>query len=398
MIYIYRPLYILAKFLILIFRFLLPDHLKNWLDRRNVDFNLMVPLKAKSIWFHASSGEVEYVKNIITEIKKSNPNQKIALTYSSPSIEKLLTNIKDQLDVVIPLPWDQPQAIKQLITMINPATLVFAKTDFWPELLHQAHAAKIRCGVVSFSLNMKVAPSFLQRWVFKNLSFIFVSDHSTQERLRFCKITSVVASDTRFDQVFFRLQQPSKFNYSFKKPVFTFGSTWPQDDAVLLEVAPSLIKQGLQIAWCPHDAGSENIHSLKEKLANFNHRLYSSLTTVPDIDNDILIIDQVGVLADIYRQSEFAFIGGSFKEKIHSVMEALCAGNIVFFGPYYQNNSEAIEFLGLNLAFQFNSASQFLEQFQSLTPNSKTEKQLKINELAQSKKGSSKKIAEYLLT
>jgi 3-deoxy-D-manno-octulosonic-acid transferase len=37
-----------------------------------------------------------------------------------------------------------------------------------------------------------------------------------------------------------------------------------------------------------------------------------------------------------------AFIGGSFKKQVHSVMEALAAGLPVMVGPFHKNNREAL--------------------------------------------------------
>lgn len=398
MIYFYRTLYAIIRILVVTFKIFWPASFKHWIQRRQIDLEALVPLSSKSIWFHASSGEVEYVKNIITEIKLNQPQQKIVLTYSSPSIEKLLHNIKDHLDLIIPLPWDQPQATQKLLEIINPKTLVFAKTDFWPELLFQARKSQVRCGVVSFALNLKHAPTFAQKWGLQNMQFIFVSDEVTKERLKKVGLDSVVAADTRYDQVFFRLNLPSRFNFSFLKPVMTFGSTWPEDDKILLKALPGLLEMGLQIVWCPHDVSSASINILKEKLKGQNFSVFSDLMGSAPISSDLLIIDQVGLLADIYRLSEMAFIGGSFKDKVHSVMEALCSGNIVFFGPCFQNNSEAIEFSGLNLAFSFTTAEQLLQKVHSLSQKSRFEMQEILRSLTSRKKGSSKKIAEYLLT
>jgi 3-deoxy-D-manno-octulosonic-acid transferase len=229
------------------------------------------------------------------------------------------------------------------------------------------------------------------------MKFIYTSNAATTELLH--KSNVVTLSDTRFDQVFYRLEQPTRFNLCIEKPLFVFASTWPQDDKILSLAVDRIIEFGFQIAWCPHDVDQESIDHLRTKLKNKNFGLYSDLQNhQQNFSQDILIIDQIGLLADIYRKSEMAFIGGSFKRKIHSVMEALCAGNIVFFGPFYQNNSEAVEFLTLNLAFQINSEQQFLEVIQRLSQTQRNEMRLRILNLSQRKKGASKKIAEYLLT
>ena len=58
----------------------------------------------------------------------------------------------------------------------------------------------------------------------------------------------------------------------------------------------------------------------------------------------VLIIDQIGILADLYKWADWALIGGSFKGKVHSVMEALSQGCYTFVGPFHGNNREALEF------------------------------------------------------
>lgn len=400
MILFYRIIYLAARTLMTFLQFVLPEHLKNWILLRNralSKMNRQQQSDEKSIWFHAASGEIEYVKNIIVEIKKTKRQQKIVVTYSSPSAEKLLGNIKDFVDVIIPLPWDQPKAIAQLIHVINPRSLVFAKTDFWPELIQQTKNRNIPIGVVAVAINTKSKPGIFQNWALKKMNFIFTSNAATTELLKSFNVTT--SSDTRFDQVFFRLNQPSKFNLSFEKPLIVFGSTWPEDDVVLIHTVDRFIQQGYQLVWCPHDVHASSVNALKKKLQNKNFAVYSEVQDkTKKISQDILMIDQVGLLADIYRRSEIAFIGGSFKGKIHSVMEALCPENLVFFGPHFENNSEAIEFLNLGLAFQINSAEHFLQQIQMLTPARKTEIKQKLHKLCSNKKGPSKKIADYLLT
>jgi 3-deoxy-D-manno-octulosonic-acid transferase len=58
----------------------------------------------------------------------------------------------------------------------------------------------------------------------------------------------------------------------------------------------------------------------------------------------VLLVDQVGWLAELYAWGDMAFVGGSFRKTVHSVMEALGAGLKTFVGPLHTNNREAIEF------------------------------------------------------
>lgn len=45
-----------------------------------------------------------------------------------------------------------------------------------------------------------------------------------------------------------------------------------------------------------------------------------------------------------------AFVGGSFRKTVHSVMEPLAAGCVCFFGPLHVNNREAIDFQSEQIA------------------------------------------------
>src|SRR5690606_3292113 len=80
------------------------------------------------------------------------------------------------------------------------------------------------------------------------------------------------------------------------------------------------------------------------------YALYSSATKWQD--EDVLLIDQVGILAEIYTWGNLAFVGGSFRTQVHSVMEPLAASLPVIVGPHHHNNREALTFKNQNLGGQ----------------------------------------------
>jgi 3-deoxy-D-manno-octulosonic-acid transferase len=61
-------------------------------------------------------------------------------------------------------------------------------------------------------------------------------------------------------------------------------------------------------------------------------------------DQQIMLVDEIGRLQELYLWGHCAFVGGSFKDKVHSVMEPLAAGCPVVIGPYHLNNREALHF------------------------------------------------------
>jgi 3-deoxy-D-manno-octulosonic-acid transferase len=144
--------------------------------------------------------------------------------------------------------------------------------------------------------------------------------------------------DTRYDQVRFRLDHPKSLPEKFiprrDRPVLIAGSTWPEDEAVLLPAFQALLQENkLRLVLVPHEPTPEHVRDLRGQLEKL------------ELNSDqVLLVDEVGWLAEIYAYGDIAFIGGSFRKTVHSVMEALGAGLMTFVGPKHLNNREAIEF------------------------------------------------------
>ena len=77
-----------------------------------------------------------------------------------------------------------------------------------------------------------------------------------------------------------------------------------------------------------------------KKLFGNEALLYSEIDLKKPIPK-VLIVDQIGILADLYNYSDIAFIGGGFSGKLHNILEAAAKGNFLLFGPNIDNYPEA---------------------------------------------------------
>ena len=349
MIYFYRALYIWLKKILVVLKPLLPRKLQLWIDLRNQKIEKSHSF-INTYWFHASSGEIEYCKSVIRLLKEQKPESQIVVTYSSPSAEKLFHNIRSYVDQFIPLCWDQPIYLQELIHYLSPKILIFSRTDLWPELITEAHKQNIKMGVIAFNPRFNFLRNILYKILLPKFNFISCTDENVKKQLQSiydCNNVSV-GGDTRFDQIFYRISQEPKLKVITDFKVFICGSTWHQDENVLLKSFAELIKNNFKIILSPHEVEHDNILRLEKEL----HRLSLSnqkLSNITDLQNiqftkDVFIIDKIGYLADAYRRADIAFVGGSFKDKIHSVMEPLCCGLPVITGPYYKNSPEAVKY------------------------------------------------------
>ena len=371
--FIYRILAILARLI----NPVLSPSFRTWVKTRN---ELQTVLSSytntdqhrKRILFHASSGEIEYVKSLIRELGDSK-NYKIFVTYSSPSAEKLFTNIKDSVELFIPLGWDTTSDNLTLLKTIKPDFVIFSRTDFWPNLIQQINTLNIPFGAVSMYPRWNALSQFWMKFNLSQAKFLTCVSEDMTEKLKYLMpMVPIIKhlNDTRFDQVKYRLSQAEKITLMSKNSIITFGSTWPKDEVILNIVLSEIIKMNFHIVWAPHDI--KNAAQLSEKLRSLGYKTQftsPSRNKVFDFEKEniqILILDEIGLLADVYRHSSIAFIGGSFVSKVHSVMEPLCALNPVIVGPFYKNNPEAVQFQKLNSVFTVSSPEQFLKTFHEL--------------------------------
>ncbi len=338
------------------------------------------------IWIHASSGEFEYAKSLINSIKKSHKNIEILVTYFSPSYVKSIKNYPG-VDLCIPLPLDTPSACHSFLTKYKPQLLLIARTDVWPEMLHQCHAKKIPSLLFS-ATGKKHNPLslFYRKFLFKKLSAVYcVSEEDSNLIKKYFKGPIKAIGDTRYDQVFKRLDTPCTLNFDFScnDPIVTLGSTWPEDEKKLLPTLSAQLKN-YKIIIAPHEPTEAHLTSLKQQLSdnNISFQLYSQ---TGQWQSEVLIIDQLGLLADIYRFSDVAFVGGSFKSKVHSVMEPIGAGNLVFLGPKNKNNREAQVFKNKKdssnqtIVTQVQSPDEIQQYLSNLTINTDAKNSIKAH-------------------
>lgn len=159
----------------------------------------------------------------------------------------------------------------------------------------------------------------LSRKSFQELSQIFCV--SEKDRAVFQKLQAGLAlkvtGDTRFEQVLERLRLPQSSLRENLRPganekVLVAGSTWPEDDQILLRV----LKQSpdVRCIWAPHEMDRVSIESLTKDLKkkDLTFCLYSQSESWSP-QTQILVIDEVGILADLYSWGRVAFVGGSFR-------------------------------------------------------------------------------------
>ena len=318
------------------------------------------------VWMHcASLGEYEQAKPLIEKIKQEQPETKILTTFFSPS--GYAQAIKKPLaDYNFYLPLDLPRNARKFLDIVQPTAAIFVKYEFWYNYMHQLRKNGIPFYYISaiFRENQHFFKPF-GRWFAKQLrqaTHFFVQTEKSKELLEGIGIKQVtVCGDTRFDRVsaIAAKVQPFPFMETFRqnKKVIVAGSTWGPDEELLAQLLQAFPEYKLVVA--PHEITRKE--EVKNTFSAYRTTLYSSMKEEQLTDSQVLVIDTIGILSQLYQYSTLSYIGGAFKTGLHNILEAAVYGKPIFFGPHYDHFNEAVNLVEQKGAFSVCSAEEMKE-------------------------------------
>lgn len=306
----------------------------------------------RSVGIHAASGEIEYAYPLIRKLKESHPDCNVVVTLSSMSVLKAVMN-QPMVDAVGPAPIDLAWLVNRFLKKYNFKVFLFARTDVWPEMSLQLRQRQTPSYLFSATFSESSANkgqwlNALTRSALNNLNKVMAVSASDKKNLEAIGVTIpiVVLGDTRYDQVFFKKLNTKKDlpKTPIDKKIFVAGSTWPEDEAVLLPALANAANTWRAVI-APHEVTEDTLTRIELYFSKQNIKTarFSKIKSFADTWN-ILIVDQYGYLFHLYDWADLAFVGGSFKSKVHSVMEPLSFFKPVCVGPFHTNNREATEF------------------------------------------------------
>jgi 3-deoxy-D-manno-octulosonic-acid transferase len=321
----------------------------------------------KKIWVHcASLGEFEQGRPILEKLKQTYPNYPIVLTFFSPSGFEIRKNYPGA-DYVFYLPIDTKKNATKFIKEVNPALVVWVKYEYWFHYLNELKNQSIPVLLVS-AIFRQSQPFFKSNNKFwKKILFcfdhIFVQDEASEQLLKRIDVNEniTVSGDTRFDRVIEIAVKKTSIkeieSFIEKQQVLVAGSTWEQDEKLLSTYMMQNETKKLIVA--PHEIDVAHLKNIKQLFPS--SIFYSEWIVLKDKPNNIqvLIIDNVGMLAQLYQYATVCYIGGGFnKSGIHNILEAAVYGKAIIFGPHYQKFGEAVELIKRGGAFSFQNENE----------------------------------------
>lgn len=379
--------------------------------RKNLLQNIRQDLKnierKKLVWFHcASLGEFEQGRPVMEAIKQADPEIRILLTFFSPSGFEVRKNYSGA-DLVCYLPFDTKDNARVFLDITRPDMAIFVKYELWYHYLNTLKERGIPVILIAAIFQERHAffkwYGGLQRKMLHFLQHIFVQDQNSQLLLEGIGVHQVsIAGDTRIDRALAiaatERQYPELAAFKGDSSLLIAGSTWSDDEALLSDAMQLLAGHDLKLVIAPHEVHKEHIQQVRDKFKAFGPALFSE--GIPPKSARLLIIDNIGHLAFLYRYADFVWIGGGFnKTGIHNSIEAAVYHKPLCWGPRFQRYQEAIDLVRTGAAVPCVDGAGLAAQVEQWMHDSP--KKEKAERMAQqyilSNKGATKKITAYLM-
>ncbi len=319
------------------------------------------------LFYCSSAGEYEQALPILHRLPESVFG---VVIFFSASGTRFIQNRKDATPYLLAPPIDTVGAWAPIFSALRPSCSVVVRHEIWPGFLHVARQYG-RTLLINGSLSESVRRSFWhKRWkraLLEKMDVIYTVNDT--EKVHFQHTIGLSASkisplvgDTKYDRVFERAKAAPAAElealcsrYLPERFTCILGSAWEADVEVALESQTQLLRRkgptACYLVIVLHEPTEDKLSwvEAQAKQKGLRTARYSQIEA-PQEDSEILLVDRMGILAELYQVADCALIGGAFHHQVHNVLEPGCRGLAVAFGPRYENSHEACKLVEAGLA------------------------------------------------
>jgi 3-deoxy-D-manno-octulosonic-acid transferase len=311
---------------------------------------------ARPVWFHGVSvGEVHLLRQVIAAFRKRHPERPcVVSTTTDTGFEEARKAFPDL--PVIHFPFDFTWAVRRTMRAVDPALVVLAEGELWPNFLLAARGRGVPVAVV----NGRMSPRSLRRY--RRLAPLarrligLIDLLAVQTDAYYAAVRALgaepgrvhVTGSVKFDGVTTDRHDPRTetlrqlFRVTEDDLVWVAGSTQATEEEVVIDMYRRLreIHPNLRLFLVPRqkDRFDEVAKLLDRSVVSFVRR--SALqTAIRDPQKNTILVDTIGELGALWGLADVAFVGGSLDGRRggQNMIEPAAYGAAVVFGPHVWN-------------------------------------------------------------
>ena len=295
------------------------------------------PFDKKLHHFHSCSlGETKALKPIIEKFEEvnltviTNTGYEEAKKYKNANVRFL------PFEIFIPF-WLKPCK-----------SLVVVEAELWLMLFY---IAKKRCKktiLINARISDKSYPKYMKfRWfyshLFKYIDTIFAQSETDKKRLLDLGAKNVIVAGNIKSAVEYKI---TKKYQKPKEKLIVAGSTHLEEEEIILEAFKNskFKTQNSKLIIVPrHPERFEEVYKIIQNFAKKNNYSYGKIDD--GFGNDIILVDKIGELINLYAIADIVILGGSFVDNVggHNPLEVAYFNKPLISGKYIFNQHTLFE-------------------------------------------------------
>jgi 3-deoxy-D-manno-octulosonic-acid transferase len=317
--------------------------------------------KRPVIWLHAVSvGESIAARPLLKALRKRYPGHAIVVSNTTETGRGISSTFPEK-DLCIYFPFDFLPAVRSTLKNIRPELIIIMETEIWPNFTREAARRGIpvilangRISDRSFSRYLKLGWFF--RAALRLFSCLCMQTETDRERIMAIGAPddrTLATGNLKYDIPICAApaDEKKRLRDSYTIPedliVLTAGSTHAGEErhviAMYKELAATTGCLFLILVPRHPERCSEVAAILKDSGLSFSRRTSLSSTGWFQ-QGEVLLVDTIGEMMNLYALSDIAFVGGSMVPTGgHNLLEPASAGVASVFGPHMGNFREITE-------------------------------------------------------
>ncbi|MDX8388873.1 MAG: 3-deoxy-D-manno-octulosonic acid transferase [Mariprofundaceae bacterium] len=304
------------------------------------------------IWVHACSvGEIASIVPLVKALLEQGHHLHITVVTKT-GMQHAIRNFGDNVSLSY-LPWDLPTNFSRFVAQLQPQLLLLTETEFWPGMLRACRKLSVPIIGINTRISDRSFPRYFasrilwRRWL-ANVSMFLAQSEIDANRLRDLGVRVPIHT---LGNLKYATQAPDvdanqlrmRFDPEGHRPIFLAASTHEGEEKEILNHwrAWKQIRPDLLLMIVPRHP--ERFDKVGKSIAAHGFSFCSwSEGTVSR--SDIVLIDAMGILTQLYTIVDIAFIGGSLaKVGGHNPLEAAICGRGVITGPHIENFQTVVQ-------------------------------------------------------
>jgi 3-deoxy-D-manno-octulosonic-acid transferase len=336
----------------------------------------------ESIWIHAVSvGEVLTARAILPQLRERYPKLRLYLSTTTMTGQQIARNSLQFVDGVFYFPFDLGFVVQRTLRLVKPRLFIMMETEIWPNLLRACRRTGVRTMLVNGRISSRSYPRYrLARPFFRRVlahvdRFCMQGDESARRIIDMGADPArvVVTGSLKFDS----LEGPGTsaaadrgrnrvlryFRINPSRPVLIAASTLKGEEEPVFEAFQRIrarLPETLLIIAPRKPERFDEVEQIARRGGWNVGRRSRDLTVDAEPRQDIVVLDTIGELAQLYQVATAVFVGGSLVDQGgHNILEPAVFGKPIVFGPHMQNFAEiARTFLENDAAIQIRSGRE----------------------------------------